>query len=153
MSYIVLPSYCCVVSSYCCTFSYCVAHFVCVPYIVKLRPRIVEFFISLHYHLASLHLYDSTHCLRFCGVLRTFAVFGASYFCIASHHCTPSTIDIIHIRQLIESRRMNQGPLVEPTHFKHTCSGWFVFYFGVELRSEYHQESSSGTEERSGGTS
>ena len=38
---------------------------------------------------------------------------------------------------------MNRGPLVEPSHFKRTYSDWFVFIFGVELRSEYHQESST----------
>ena len=77
-------------------------------------------------------------------IVCAFAILGTLYFHIASRHCAPSTINIIHIRQLIESRRTNRGPLVEPSHFKRTCSGWFVFYFGVELRSEYHQESSTG---------
>ena len=129
VSYIVPPLYCCVASSYCCTFSYRVAHFVCVPHIVKLHPQIVKSFISLRSHLASLYLYDSTHCLCFCGVLCTFVVFGTSYFRIASCHCAHSTIDVIHITQLIESRRMNRGPLVNPLHFKCTCSCWFVFLF------------------------
>ena len=77
VSYIIPPSYCCVASSYCCALSYSVVHFVCVPHIVKLRPRIVKSFISLRSHLVcyiSLQLYSLFALLRsfvhFCGIQR-----------------------------------------------------------------------------------
>ena len=48
---------------------------------------------------------------------------------------------ILHIL-FLHCYHWNQGLLVEPLHFKCTYSCGVSVLFGVELRSEYHQESS-----------
>ena len=69
----------------------------CVPLIVKLRPRIVESFTSLHSHLVS---YISQRPFSLFALLRSFAhfcIFGASHFRTSSRHCALSTLDSIRI--------------------------------------------------------